>query len=243
MFARSLVASAILACSTAVALAAPPTQVAVTSCGQVIPRFAVGYLTGDLDCTGYDGLPGAVMVSRQATFELRGFRLTGGLLTVLCGEMRNDRFGEPQLHIDHRCTVSGGGGTIAGAEAHGISGYDLNVSDLTVENAGQEGIYSVRNAHISNVTVTGSGGIGMRIDRTATVVDSHVSGSGEIGVAGLHVLKISGSTVVGNGTGPNCPYPWSCVDLFSGHRPKVVDTQCNTSGGSGYRNWGVCAAD
>lgn len=45
-----LVATALLACCVAPAAAAPP-PVEVTTCGQVIPRRAVGYLTADLDCS------------------------------------------------------------------------------------------------------------------------------------------------------------------------------------------------
>ncbi len=159
--------------------------------------------------------------------------------------MRPNKFGVAELHIDHRCTVKGSGGTISASDAHGITGYDVTVSDLTIENAWQEGIYATRKAHVSNVTVTNSGGHGMRIDGNATVADSHVSGSGKDGIIAFRALKISGSTVVGNGIGPKCPYPRSCVDLFSGLRPKVVDTQCDTSGSGDGRavNWGVCALD
>jgi hypothetical protein len=186
------------------------------------------------------------MVSRRATFELRGFRVTGGLFGVLCGEMRPDRFGVTRLYIDSHCQVIGGGGTVASSEAHGITRNDLTIADVTVENVGQEGIYAGRKGKITNVTITGSGATGVRIDGAAKIADTHISGSGEDGIDAFRTLRLSDSIVLGNGVGPNCPYPFSCVDVRTPFPPRVVETQCGTSGGAGLshnRDWNVCTSD
>lgn len=238
-----LLAFVLLACSPALAFAAPP-PVEVTTCGQAVPRNTVGYLTADLDCTGYDGAPGAVMLGRKATLELRGFTITGGRFTVLCGELRPDRFGDIRLYIDSRCTVIGGGGTVRNAEAHGITANALTVSSLTVVNAGEEGIHTRQKGLVTDVTVTGSGGQGIRIDRAARVHNSTVTGSGEEGIVSQRKIRISNSTVVDNGTSlTECDFPWDCADIASGLRPQVVDTVCNTSRGPDRTDWDVCALD
>lgn len=184
------------------------------------------------------------MVSRRATFELRGFRVTGGLFGVLCGEHRPNRFGDIRLYIDGKCTVIGGGGAVSSSDAHGVTADQLTVSDLTIENAGQMGIYSHKKARVENVTVTGSGSSGMRIDGPAFVSSSSVSGSAENGITSGRTLRISDSTVIDNGLGPDCPYPFSCVDLRSRLRPKIVNTVCGTSGsGPNTGPWYVCAVN
>jgi hypothetical protein len=244
MFALRIAVVGLLSSLAGSAFAAHP-LVEVTACGQVVPRQAVGFLTADLDCSGYDGQPGAVMLSRSSRLELRGFRLTGGRLTVFCAEWHPNRQGVPRLHSD-RCTVDGGGGVISTAEAHGISGEKLTVSNVTVENAGQEGIYATKKARLADVVVTGSAGIGVRIDGPALVTGSTVTGSGENGVTSGRKLRIKDSTVVGNGLDTDaCSAPDHCYDLVSVLRPQVIDTQCGTSGGGGHvlGGWGACAND
>jgi hypothetical protein len=98
------------------------------------------------------------LLGRKATLELRGHRVTGGRLTVLCGELRPDRFGDIRLYMDSRCTVVGGGGVVSAAEAHGVTANEIAISDVTIENSGQEGIHTRKKARVENVTVTGSNG-------------------------------------------------------------------------------------
>lgn len=238
-----LLAFVLLTCSPLAAFAAAPPPVEVTTCGQAIPRRAVGYLTADLDCTGYDGVPAAILVSRNATLELRGHRVTGGLLTVACAELRPDRFGVIRLQDSSRCTVVGGGGVVSGAEAHGVFATELTISDVTIENSGQEGIYTRKKARVTNVIVTGSGGHGMRLDGPSIVRGSTVTNSGENGIVCLRKLRIYDSSVTGSGTSAACEYPWSCVDIASALRPEFVNTVCDHSRGPSQTDWDVCALD
>lgn len=147
------------------------------------------------------------MLGRKATLELRGHRVTGGRLRVLCGELKPDQFGDIRLYIDSRCTVIGGGGVVSAAEAHGVTANELAISDVTIESSGQEGLYTRKKARVENVTVTGSRGDGMRLGGRAIVQDSTVTDNGENGVSGERKLQVFRSTVVGNGMGPSCTYP------------------------------------
>jgi len=239
---RALVVLALL--SSASSAEATKPMVEVTTCGQAVPRGTVGYLTGDLDCTGFEDLPGAVLLSQAATLELRGFRVTGGIMNVICGEMRT-KAGVTNLYSVQHCAVVGGGGTLSAAEAHGISGDRLTVSDLTIENAGQEGLFANRKGRITDVVITGSGGSGMWALGSMFIVGTTISGSGAQGIFATSSLRIVSSTVLGNGVGGSCSPSRPCLDILSEKRPRVVDTQCGTSGVSDRYpyNWGICASD
>jgi hypothetical protein len=150
------------------------------------------------------------LLGRKATLELRGHRVTGGRLTVLCGELRPDRFGDIRLYLDSRWTVVGGGGVVSAAEAHGVTANEIAISDVTIENSGQEGIHTRKKARVENVTVTGSSGDGMRLGGRAIVQGSTVTDNGENGVSSERKLQVFGSTIVGNGMGPSCTNPWGC---------------------------------
>jgi hypothetical protein len=51
---RSLaIALVSLSAAARAAIASAPPEVAVTTCGQIIPDGTLGYLTGNLDCTGF----------------------------------------------------------------------------------------------------------------------------------------------------------------------------------------------
>jgi hypothetical protein len=242
---RTLIAAACLLGSSALASAAP-LMVPITACGDTVPRHAIGYLTADLDCTGFNGFP--VLLNRQATLELRGFTLKGGIVAVECGEMRPREDLPPALYNSGKCTVIGGGGRVTGADAHGIAGDAPIVSDLTIDGCGQGGVYARYDVRLTGVTVSGSGTFGLRIDRNAFVTGSSITGSAENGIVARR-LRLIDSTVTGNGIGPSCgPYPLAqCADLATAKRPRLDDSSCGTSlvGQQGYPkpSWGVCALD
>jgi hypothetical protein len=230
-----------LSCSS-VAQAAPET-VEITTCGQAVPRRAIGFLTDHLDCTGFTGAPGAVMVSRSATLDLRGFTITGGRFNVLCGELRPDRFGVDRLHIDGKCKVVGGAGTVIGAEAHGVTANTMTVTNLSILGAGQEGISARRNATLSDVVIDGSTDTGARIDHVAKITASSITGSGESGISARKVILID-STVTGSGLGPECDPPARCADLVTVKRPRLENSTCGTSRSPDFPfHWGVCSDD
>ena len=68
------------AIATSAAAVTPLPEVAVTSCGQIVPKRTLGYLTGDLDCSGYTGdgpdlydAGAAVTLGYKSKLDLRGF--------------------------------------------------------------------------------------------------------------------------------------------------------------------------
>ena len=244
MHRQLLLAALILGCSS-VAGAAPPAPVAITTCGQAVPPRGLGYLTADLDCTGFDGAIGSVMVSRGATLELRGFTLTGGLFGVVCGELVPRPDLPPALQMGRTCKVDGGGGTITGAEAHGVLIYRGQVSDVTITHSGQAGVASMNKMTLENVTITDSGTDGARSDRGAVVVGTTITGSGEDGLHAALSAKVLGSTLTGNGISADCAVGDPCADLATIRRPKLgLGSVCGTSRQifTPY-SWHVCQLD
>lgn len=238
----ALVAAVSFAFVATPAFAAHPT-VAVTACGQVIPRGAVGQLAADLDCTGFVDTLAAVIVSNGATLDLGGFTLTGGQFNVVCGDVETDSFGQLSADPLGRCTIRRG--TLREAGAHGAMGGKLQVVDVRVENAGQEGVYALKRASFENVTITGSGGQGARVDGRALVRGSTISGSAEEAIV-ARSLRALDSDLRGNGAGPQCPAAFNCADIRTPTRPAVIRTACNLSRGAGatsYGGWGVCLLD
>ena len=243
---RVVIATVCLLGCTALAGAAPP-MVPITACGDVVPRHAIGYLTGDLDCTGFTAMPGAVMLSKSATLELRGFTITGGLFGIVCGEMRPRQDLPPALYSSGKCTVVGGGGRVTGAGAHGILGDKPTVSDVTIDGCDEEGIFASLGSRVSNATVTGNGGAGMRIDGQAYVLGSTITGNGEDGIRTKR-LRMKLSSAIGNVVGAVCgPYPkQACADLVVGTFPRLDGSACGTSliAGPGVQSsWHVCTDD
>jgi hypothetical protein len=203
-------------------------------------------LTGDLDCTGYVGNVGAVLVSRRASFELRGFTVTGGDFGIVCGTVRPDSEGHLGLQLDVSCTIRGGGGTVRATASHGMIGSQIKVYDLHVKDAGQEGIYATKKGMLENVTVSGSAGQGVRIEGAAMLRATTITGSAEDGIVALRTLRAIDSDLRGNGTGPQCPGAFNCADVRAARRPHLVRSACDRSRGAGptgYGAWGVCVFD
>jgi hypothetical protein len=138
----------------------------VTACGQIVPDRATGYLSADLDCSGFGGgatnlldRGAAVNLGRKSTLDLRGFTLTGGVYGVLgdnvrCGRDRHDC--SPGPHEVFGGTVRGGS---PGADRFGIGGRRLVVHDVTVTGF-EVGVWgysrlALANAHISGASYGG----------------------------------------------------------------------------------------
>jgi hypothetical protein len=232
---------------TAMAAAAPVwarPSVEVTTCGQQVPNGTVGYLTADLDCTGFAGAPGAVLLGANAAFDLRGFTLTTDtIFGIYCGGVQPENGGL------NPCTVSGG--TITGAmSGHGIIAKRVRASHLTISGPVVNGIAANGPFRGGDVHVSGCGATGIQADTSVRLVDSTVTGNGEASVAnGKGRIRLIGSSVVDNGTDPDCGQAGKqCADVFSRTAPKLVDSTCGTSGGNPVsqgdaHDWNVCALD
>jgi hypothetical protein len=177
-----LVSAARLAPAVAVfVLLAPPArlaaeEIAVTACGQEIPRRTTGYLTGDLDCTGTGGTNlAAVVLHDRASLDLRGFTLTADDHGVACLE---PCAADPSAYCQTRgCRVLGG--TITGGSEQGVhaSARRVEIDDVSITGFQSAGIFNAGTLTLRNVTLAGNG----------------------VGLAGIGVAKLQGTTIAGNG--------------------------------------------
>ena len=109
----------------------------MTACGQTVPRRTVGYLVGDLDCTGPQtgaASVAAVFVAKRGTLELRGYTISG--LGIACGEPGTDTLGQHFLTRVGTCTIDGGGGVVADAASNGVVAKKLTARDVTIRDSG-----------------------------------------------------------------------------------------------------------
>jgi len=250
-----LIALALFPMLTGSARAGTLPQVEVTTCGQVVPDRTLGYLSADLDCTGFTGGPvnavyqgAAVYLGKKSQLDLRGFTVTGGRSGVLCDALTCD--GRPCSQGP--CEVFNGTVTGATSGDTGVRGYVPRVHDLTISGF-NFGIVAVTRATLTNVTVTGAAengveGYGAQHGfRTLTMDGSTVTGSGRFGVAvfsNLGMALLKSSTISGNGGPTFCNAgPGECGDIFTYRRPRLVDTTCDTSVALSGGNWGVCSLD
>jgi hypothetical protein len=148
-------------------------KVPVTTCGQYVPSGA-SFLAADLDCTGNSD-PG-VRLGRNASLDLDGFTLSGGDGDgVLC---------------EDRCKVysDADGGTISGFAGDGIRVEAI--LDPTARVAARK------------VAISGNTGNGVRIDAAAGNIGlrkAEVSGNGGKGAWAPDQVRVSASTIDGNG--------------------------------------------
>jgi hypothetical protein len=227
------------------ASAGAKTMVPITACSDVVPRGAIGYLTGDVDCAGLGASAGVVLLPGSG-LELRGFTITGAIFGVGCFDIRDNGYG-PGFYSGGSCRIDGGGGSIVASEAHGIAGTRVDVKNLTIDGAGQEGV-SADKIRLENVTITnclGDGAAGKGIFASG----STITNSGEDGIAG-RTVRLVGTTVTGNGIGPTCGgnlWPNRCADLVTTKRPRLKDSECGSSLVPVQlfpaRTWGVCPND
>ncbi|MBY0273818.1 hypothetical protein K2Z84_00640 [Candidatus Binatia bacterium] len=235
---RLAVSSALLASmlSAATALAAP--DVAVTTCGQVLPARAHGVLASDLDCTGQ---PVGVVVGRGGKLSLGGFTLASGFNGIECRGS---------------CTVTGPG-AINGGQAAVLSDKKVKVSSVTISSAV---IYGVDGdiVELEGSTVTGTGYFAVQGRRSARISSSSISGG--FGGASVGRAIVEGSTVsaatFGISGGSASVKDGSAIETTSGEpsayairtvkKPHVAsDSTCSGRSlrlGSGD-SWGVCSLD
>jgi hypothetical protein len=171
--------------------------VEVNTCGQVVSGD--GFLAADLDCTGFTGgllgYGAAVILSRRATLDLRGFTLRGGEYGVICakpcGGASNALCSVPS------CKIRGGGGTIAGATKIGILSERVVLDDVTVRDHGYTGITTVDGeVRLVNSLVTGNE-IGIATNRYVLLFNSSVAGNTQTDVTATHGVRLRGSSTVG----------------------------------------------
>jgi hypothetical protein len=202
-------------------------SVEVNTCGQVVPKGYLGYLIADLDCTGYEGAPGAVIVGNGGIFDLRGFTLTtDDTFGVYCG-------GLTETNGDlNPCTVMNG--TITGGQTgHGIIGKRIKAANLVIDSAAVMGIFADGALKGENLSISGAGECGIRSDSPARLVDSTITTNGQYGFCGKSV-RLYGSTVTGNGV----------TDLRSEKRPFLKNSTCGSSESPNPPyTWGVCTLD
>ena len=248
----------ILSATVRAAIAGAPPEVAVTTCGQIIPNRTIGYLTGNLDCTGFTGTSGhvygqavgaTVLLGRKSELDLRGFTLTAGRTGVVCDGLICGDLGEP-CSVGP-CQVYGGTIVSAGSDV-GVTGVRPVLHDLTIEGGFNIGVVVYGKGVLTNVTVTGcndngvqgSGGLGKRTFGLLKVVDSTITGNARFGVFSAKALTVTSSIVTGNGSiAPDCIATRSCGDIESGRKPHLKATTCDHSVGGPDGSWGVCALD
>jgi len=224
--------------------------VEVNACGQIVPNGAVGYLSANLDCTGFTaGSPAvidpgaAVSLGAKSALDLRGFTLTGGDHGVLCNNLNCD---------GRRCTPHAPcevfGGTITGAGLDCIAGSKLGVHDVTVTGC-YYAVSSTKRVSISTSNVSGSAHSGI-LGAKVRVIECTITGNAIYGVQAQNDdharAVIESSTITGNGTDDDCAddNPSYCADVISNRRPRLEATTCGTSAGpSATQTWGVCALD
>lgn len=219
--------------------------VEVTTCGQQVIGGR-GFLSGDLDCAGWDGY--AIHLA-GARLDLNGFTITGGMeVGVLCST---------------RCRIEGPG-TITGSRLDNVTSWSdktLKIRNVTVSNSalghGISAIAVIAKIVARDVTVIGNAGSGLDSSHLVRLKGGTVTGNGTYGVrAGPSVLggkegKVvaRGASISGNGVAPECGDSVQCADVATAARkaPRLRDTTCDTSYqlGSGVPglDWDVCALD
>jgi hypothetical protein len=239
---RSLAVS-LLASMVIATPATAKVMVPVTTCGQIVPKNAIGYLTADLDCTGSsNAIVGAVVLGTNATLDLRGYTLTtDAIFGVYCGGVtEQDGALKP-------CRVEGG--TITGPiTGHGVIGRRVQAANLTITGAAVYGIFSDGPLVAEGLDVSGCGSGGVRADKGARISGSTLTGNGLYGVLSGKGIRLLSSTVTGNDTDPTCAQgPAHCADLDSPRPPVLVDSTCDTSLGKPFNqngnDWDVCTLD
>ncbi len=231
--------------------ARPLPEVAVTTCGQVVPPRTLGYLSSDLDCTGFEGGPAnvgyfdngaAVYLGNNSKLDLRGFTLTGGYNGVLCNALTCGANGRPCSR--NRCEVFGGTIVANGNTSRGIGGFRPIVHDVTITGFNY-GIWSFTRLSLTNGTISDCLSLGVA-GKGLFISNSTITNNGAFGISANTTpgpaLHLSGSTVTGNGTAAFCGLN-PCADVFASRRPVVTSSTCDTSIAYPSGNWDVCALD
>ncbi len=163
-------------------------QEPVTTCGQIVNN---GFLTGDLDCSGYTDGPALIVNHR---LNLAGFTLTGNPneRSILAGLSRID-----------------GPGTITGGLVGITSSFKLKLTDLVITGNGANGVSAPR-INGSGLTIVGNGASGIvqfKIPGTALQLgtlrlkDSAITDNGSVGIDSIGKSSLKRVDVLRNDGG------------------------------------------
>jgi hypothetical protein len=236
--------------------AAPP-SVPITACGQILEGS--GFLTGDLDCSGFSDGRAAIVVKKNGHVDLGGFTVT---LPIGL-----DRVG---LYCVDKCSVGNGVFATAGRGYAAIQSLNrVKVADVAMHDAPSNGILG-RVGTLTNVTVAShldatcvdgferlrvvglsciDGHSGVRVTKSLKMENSMIVGNGVRGVEATHRLVVRDSVITGADPA-HCDksfVPCADVAVLYPPGPRVSNTTCGTSvrwtpyGFS--ETWGVCADD
>lgn len=221
--------------------AAEPVE--VTTCGQV---FANGYLSADLDCSGYHDpvtipewigkldpptIESALVLLRGGRLDLRGHTLIGNARGVYC--MRS-------------CRIIGGGGTITGGTSHNIDsdyGQHVQVEGLTLTGALQNGIWTRFKLTVRDSVIRDNPGRGIFVERNLTLIRTTITNNGDAGIAAVAGVKLEDADVSGNCTLQGTACGFGCADVIAGRKPRLKRSTCGLSRGPDCTRWGVCSGD
>jgi hypothetical protein len=217
--------------------------VPITYCGQIVRGR--GYLTGNLDCSGFVG---HAVILERGKLDLKGFTMRGAAF-----------YG---VHCQSSCQINGPG-TIAENGLDGVHAENWAiVRDAVITRNGLSGV-SAHNINggtrlvIRNATITENGLNGIEADNLAVLRDSNISNNGQSGInVGVQFCDTGGRVILvrttATGNGGSCDGSSVCADLDTCGRnnsePRLRnESQCNTSHvrGSGIpgTTWGICSLD
>lgn len=176
---------------------------------------------------------------------IRGTTISG----TAAGQEAVKAFGPVKIENSN---ISNNGGPGIHAQGESIKAIDSTISN----NAGR-GIDVAccdGNVFVSNSTIDGNTLEGIFADSQLVRVEaSTISNNGLDGIraGGMEptcfATKVTSSSVVGNGTDPNCGISQTCADIASCDAPVVTGGSCGTSYdiNSGFpgASWGVCSLD
>jgi hypothetical protein len=213
----------------------------VTACGQVLPPREAGFLSADLDCTGFTGgaTGAAVVLGRRGVLDLRGFTVRGGRYGVVC----DPRPCDAGVCIVGTCLIAGGG-TITGAERDGVLAATATTDGVAVSGNGGSGVVGLKKAVVlGSAIVSNNGEDGVRA-KSIKVITAVITGNQLFGVNAGHSARIDGSTITGNGIAPTCGVV-PCADVGSARKPRFKGSVCGTSlaPASVGGDWNICAND
>ena len=211
----------------------------VTGCGQLVPAGQVGVLQADLDCSATSG--------NCFDDPARGCARDPGCTDAQC----------PGVVVRKDATLQMNGHTVANGVVHNWAIWgnrNLRVANVTA-NGNYIGLVAGRSLTGSGVTANDNvhGGVGAHsVNLTGVTATGNGSDADAFGgVISETGVRLKSSTITGNSNvldGVTRP-----LDVFSGRRPRLIDSTCSRSRvlsreyGPHYSainlDWGVCTAD
>ena len=243
-------------------IAFPVLAVDITAPGQVVPKRKTGVVQSDIVCTpgqgialengatlkldghvlegcaitGVGGATEKIRIAVRGPGEIHGagIAFAAGTLRVRDLEIHDP----PSTGLYGANGLNGGPSTIVASNvkisgsAGGIEATRVVVKDVTVDGFAADGVIGWSKVTGKGLIVT-NGNEGVFSAENVNLRDSQVTGNSSFGVIANLAIKLSGSSVTGNGT-----------DLASQIVPKLTRSTCNTSlNMQTLTPWGVCTAD